>query len=193
MCPRHEFCFFCRIGRTHSLYSNRFKDPKNDWLQIFNVSTKSWSLKKFEPKYEGKILNPPTNQPVAVDSRLFWYDAVKQWVIGYNPFSGESYLAVVNTHDHGTSDSQPRLAFISDGDGGSLYCCIQWLSPATINANPMNKFHCLKFLLACSQTSSGLTTFLDCKVVACQMFLIQVESHFWTQWSGMILHLSSLI
>ena len=88
---------------------------------------------KISPNFNGQILNPPKNQPVVVDSTFFWYDAVKQRVVGYNLFSGEGYLAEAHTHDHGAGDSEPCLAFISGGDDGSLNFCLQWLSPTKIN------------------------------------------------------------
>ena len=88
-----------------------YKDPKNPILQLFNVSTNQWLVQKFQPNFNGQILNHPKNQPVTVDFRFFWYDAVKQRVVGYNLFSGECYLAEAHTHDHGVGDFKPRLAF----------------------------------------------------------------------------------
>ena len=123
-----------------------YKDPKNLILQLFNVSANQWLIQKFQPNFNGQILNHPKNQSVAVDSRFFWYDAVKQRVVGYNLFSGECYLAEAHTHDHGAGDSKPCLAFISGGDDGSLNFCLQWLSPTKINGSPMVKFHCLVHL-----------------------------------------------
>ena len=71
---------------------------------------------KFQLNFNGQILNPPKNQLVAIDSRFFWYDAVRQRVVGYDLFFSECYLAEAHTHDHGVGDSKPRLAFISGGD-----------------------------------------------------------------------------
>ena len=89
---------------------------------------------KFQPNFNGQILNPPKNQPVAIDSRFFWYDVVvRQRVVGYDLFFSECYLAEAHTYDHGAEDSKPNLAFISDGDDGSLNFCLQWLSPTKIN------------------------------------------------------------
>ena len=110
-----------------------YKDPKNPILQLFNVSTNQWLIQKFQPNFNGQILNPPKNQPVVVDSTFFWYDAVKQRVVGYNLFSGECYLVEAHTHDHGVGDFELRLALKGGGDDGSLNFCLQWLSPTKIN------------------------------------------------------------
>ena len=75
-----------------------YKDSKNPILQLLNVFTNKWSIQKFQPNLNEQILDPPTNQPVAIDSKFFWYDALKHRVVGYDLFSGEYYLGGVHTH-----------------------------------------------------------------------------------------------
>ena len=89
-------------------------------LQIYDVHTKCWRLHEFINK-DGFYLFR-WGQPVAIDSKFYWYEFNYQCLVAFDVVTNEWSLAYVPIHDSheclldGEIDSPLRLAHLAGDD-----------------------------------------------------------------------------
>ncbi|XP_065631081.1 uncharacterized protein LOC112018956 [Quercus suber] len=146
-------------------------------LQIYDVHTKCWRLHEFINK-DGFYLFP-RGQPVAVDSKFYWYEFNYQCLAAFDVVTNEWSLGYVPIHDSdqclldGEIDSPPRLAHLA-GD----YFCLFWGSPCQHYepGGPLDsitsRLHCLKFRISKVHPKQGSTFRLDASILSCQSYVV---------------------
>nr|POE77298.1 hypothetical protein CFP56_45200 [Quercus suber] len=146
-------------------------------LQIYDVHTKCWRQQEFINK-DGFYLFP-RGQPVAVDSKFYWYEFNYQCLVAFDVITNEWSLAYVPIHDSdeclldGEIDSPPRLAHLAGDD-----FCLFWGSPfqhydpVTPLESITSRLHCLKFRISKLYPKQGSTFCLDTSILSCQSYVV---------------------
>ena len=134
-------------------------------LQVYDVASKTWKLQKFENT--DNEFNPfPSNQPVVVGSKFYWYEYWEHRLVGYDWLTKEWYLADVhNMHDCGERFEEDLCLAHIAGDN----FCLFWKS---LPGSDTFRIHCLKFQVAKYQPIVGSTYCLAASIFTpCQSYV----------------------
>ncbi|KAI8571024.1 hypothetical protein RHMOL_Rhmol01G0084600 [Rhododendron molle] len=182
--------------------------PCDRLLQIYSVDKKCWDLKRFDWDHIfgfplGGFVSPNSNAgiAVAVKTKLYWYMAYEQCLVGYDLETEQWFQGHLPMHNHedylpGPLDSfcdrhsPPSLAHLGC-DGAANKFCLSWVShlppcPKTEEEieeeddclkeedDWISRLHCLKVRVVIGDNATPQTgiVHLEVSIISCQSYSV---------------------